>query len=83
MSLGIDVALEDELPVFSEFVQATDLFIQLGVDHYVEIVVDLLDLGDVLVLHLPSGQALAAWRHWLWETDLVHDDVVDVDLELG
>jgi len=45
-----------------------------------EIVIDFLDLGQILVLHLSSGIALSAWRSWIWEYNLVDNNVFDIYL---
>lgn len=47
-----------------------------------EIIVYLLDLSDVLILHLPSCCALPAWVVLLREHHLIDHDVVDVNVEL-
>ena len=48
-----------------------------------EIVVNFLDLSEVLVLHSAPCLALSAVLSWVWEQNLVNDNVVDVDLLLG
>lgn len=77
------VALEEKLAVFLESVNASDLLVELRINDEMEVVIDLLNLSNVLVLHLPPGQAFPAWVFLFREADLVDNDVVDVDLKLG
>jgi len=48
-----------------------------------EVIVDLLNLSQVLVLHLSPGYALLAGFMRIWEQHLVNNNVVNVDLLLG
>ena len=67
----------------TKIVQATDFVVQLWVNDEMEIVIDLGNLSEVLFLHSSSGLAFGAVLRWIWEQNLVDNDVVDVDLLLG
>ena len=67
----------------TKIVQATDFVVQLWVNDEMEIVIDLGNLSEVLFLHPSSGLAFGAVLRWIWEQNLVDNDVVDVDLLLG
>jgi len=41
----------------------------------VEVIIDLLDLGQVFILHLPPCGTLLAWSAWVREEDLVDDNI--------
>jgi len=75
------VTLEEQFSESSQFLEASDLLIKLRVDDNVEVIVDLVQLCNVLVLHLSSGCAFAAWTFGLWKAYLVDDNVVDVNLK--
>jgi len=81
MSPGVLISFEKKFPELSQSVQASHLLVELGVHDQMEVVVDLVKLCDVFVLHLPSCEALSAWRCSLWEAHLVDYDVVDIDFE--
>ena len=77
------VSREQKLAEVSEVVEAAHFIVELRVHHEVEVVVYLLDLREVLVLHLAAGLALRAVLSGVGEQGLVDDDVVDVDFLLG
>ena len=76
------VAFEEKFAELSESIKTSDFLVKLGVDDQVEVVIDLMQLCDVLILHLSSCGALTARAVSLWEADLVDHDVVDVNLKL-
>ena len=76
------VTLEEQFSESSQILEASDLLIKLRVDDDVEVIVDLSNLSQVLVLHPSSCNTLFAIFGWVRETNLVNDDVADVDLLL-
>ena len=77
------VSLEKQLAEKSEVVHATHLVVELWVDNQVEVIVNLLNLCEVLVLHLASGFALSAVLPRVREQNLVDYNVMDVDFLFG
>ena len=77
------IAFEKKLAEMFEIVNSTDLIIKLWVNCQVEVIIDLLNLSEVLILHLSTGRALRAVLGWVWEQDLVDHDVMNVDLLLS
>ena len=78
----MDVALEEQLPILSETVKASDLFVKLRIDNQMEVIVNLLQLSDVFILHLSACSALSARMVCLREANLIDNDVMNVDLKL-
>ena len=76
------VAFEEEFAEVSDLIKPSHFLVKLGVNDQVEVIIDLMQLCDVLVLHLSSCSALAARAVGLREADLVDHDVVNVDLKL-
>jgi len=62
-----------------ETLDPADLVVQLGINCQMEIVIDLCDLSQILVLHLPAGNALLAGFIRVGEQNLVDYNVVNVD----
>jgi len=75
--------VEQELSEVSKVLDTTHLVVKLRVDWQVEVVINLCNLCEVLVLHLPTSLALAAVLGGVGEQDLVDYNVVDVDFLLG
>ena len=83
MSLGMNVAFEKKLSIFSEAVKASNFLVKLRINDQVEVIIDLLELSDVFILHLPPGRAFPAGVIGLREADLIDDNIVNIDFELG
>ena len=60
MSLGMNIAFEKKLSIFSKAVKASNFLVKLRVYDQVEIIIDLLELSDVFILHLSTSSALPA-----------------------
>lgn len=67
----------------SQVIHASDLVIELWIDHKMEVVINLLNLCEVLVLHSATSLAFGAVLGGVWEKHLVDYNVVNVDLLLG
>ena len=67
----------------TEGVHTTNLVVKLWVHYQVEVFVNLLNLGEVLVLHAAPGLALGAVLARVREEHLVDDNIVDVNVLLG
>ena len=77
------ITLEQEPAELLQQVKAAYLLVELRVDDDVEVVVNLLDLREVFVLHLPPCLTFLAVLGRVWEEHLIDDDILDVDLLLG
>jgi hypothetical protein len=73
------VAIEKQVAKLLEKFNPSYFLIKLRIHCDMKIVVNFLNLGQILILHFPSGGTLLAWRVWIREENLVYDNISNID----
>jgi hypothetical protein len=75
--------MEQQITKMLKQFDSTHLLIKLWVDSDMEVIIDLLDLGQILILHFSSGSTLIAWIVWIWEKYLIDNNISNINFLFG
>ena len=73
------VSLEEHSSKHFKIINSANLIVKHGIDRQMKIIINLSNLGKVLVLHPAPCFAFATILRWIWEDDLINHNVVNID----